>query len=169
MREIAALMALKRFNHPNITRLHDAFIMRAADGSISLNVVFERCNWDLYEFLNKIPRDMGEGQIKNLARQIFRGVDFLHANSLIHRDPEAAEHPDQSRSEKIGTPAAVDWPSDAVVDHSFFSPRPPVPLGSFVPRMCPLAVQLLHSLLQFSSHLRPTAADCLTHPYFRSR
>ena len=51
-------------------RLHDAFIMRGKDGASSLNVVFDKCDWDLHEFLNCIPRDMKEPQIKNIARQV---------------------------------------------------------------------------------------------------
>ena len=86
LREIAALTALKRFNHPNITRwagessgvamalvgcrLHDAFILQTEEGGMSLNVVFDKCDWDLYDFLNKIERHMEEPQIKYIARQV---------------------------------------------------------------------------------------------------
>lgn len=74
--------------------------MQANDGTMSLNVVFEKCDWDLYDFLNNIPRNMPEAQCRLFARQvntlnngfsnsvlqIFKGVDFLHYNNLIHRD-----------------------------------------------------------------------------------
>lgn len=92
LREIAALKALQRFNHPNLTRfasplnyssntfrLYDAFLMKSASGEgISLNVVFEKCDWDLYEFLQKIPRDMPELQCRTFARQVlFTLIDVL--------------------------------------------------------------------------------------------
>lgn len=40
------------------------------NGTMSLNVVFEKCDWDLYEFLQKIPRDMPELQCRTFARQV---------------------------------------------------------------------------------------------------
>lgn len=86
LREIAALKSLQRFNHPNLTRqklkyirnysffrLYDAFLMRTGNsGSMSLNVVVEKCDWDLYEFLQKIPRDMPELQCRTFARQVHK-------------------------------------------------------------------------------------------------
>ncbi|KAI6191549.1 CMGC/CDK/CDK4 protein kinase [Aphelenchoides bicaudatus] len=242
LREIAALMAVKHFNHPNLTKLHDAFVMRNDDGAMSLNVVFEKCDWDLYEFLNQIPRDMPEAQCRLFACQIFKGVDFLHFNNLIHRDlkpqnilvnqdrtvkiadfglarnyglhstftptvvtlwyrsPElllqckyntsidiwsvgcifaelytrralfSAQTEAQQLNaifDKLGTPTSDEWPSDAIIEHSFYTPRSTVPLNTLVTRMCAEGVDLLKSTLSFSSHLRPTAAECLAHNYFR--
>uniref|UniRef100_A0A914RLE7 Uncharacterized protein n=1 Tax=Parascaris equorum TaxID=6256 RepID=A0A914RLE7_PAREQ len=34
-----------------------------------LSVVYERCDWDLYDFLRSIPRDMGDAQCRHIARQ----------------------------------------------------------------------------------------------------
>ncbi|KAL3107169.1 hypothetical protein niasHT_019565 [Heterodera trifolii] len=85
VREVASLVALKQMKHPNILRLHDAFIRRKG-GTISLNIVCEKCDWDLCDFLRKIPKNMCDAQCKYFARQIMTGIDFLHANSIIHRD-----------------------------------------------------------------------------------
>lgn len=68
---------------------------------------------------------------------------------------------------KMGTPPESDWPADAIIDHSFYTPRSPAPLSTLVPRMCPEGLDLLKSAISFSSHLRPTAAECLAHKYFR--
>uniref|UniRef100_A0A914HXW3 Protein kinase domain-containing protein n=1 Tax=Globodera rostochiensis TaxID=31243 RepID=A0A914HXW3_GLORO len=85
VREVASLVALKQMKHPNILRLHDAFIRRKED-TISLNIVCEKCDWDLCDFLRKIPHEMCNAQCKHFARQILSGIDFLHSNTVIHRD-----------------------------------------------------------------------------------
>uniref|UniRef100_A0A914D924 cyclin-dependent kinase n=1 Tax=Acrobeloides nanus TaxID=290746 RepID=A0A914D924_9BILA len=86
LREIAVLASLRKLHHPNITQLHDAFITTKNEGEMYLNVVYERCDWDLHDFLTNIPRNMGDPQCRHFARQIFEGVDFLHTNNIIHRD-----------------------------------------------------------------------------------
>lgn len=49
--------------------------MQNNDGSMSLNVIIEKCDWDLYDFLNKIPRDMPEAQCRSFAKQVgFRNL-----------------------------------------------------------------------------------------------
>lgn len=85
IREVASLVALQRLKHPNVLRLHDAFIKRR-DDQISLNILCEKCDWDLADFLQKIPHDMCNAQCKHFVSQIFCGIDFLHSNAIIHRD-----------------------------------------------------------------------------------
>ncbi|MFH4975182.1 hypothetical protein AB6A40_001891 [Gnathostoma spinigerum] len=86
IREISALRALHHLNHPNITKLHEVFHGMVSDSEMSLNVVYEKCDWDLYDFLRNIPRDMKHPQCRHIAKQIVMGIDFLHSNHIIHRD-----------------------------------------------------------------------------------
>ncbi|KAF7632261.1 Protein kinase domain-containing protein, partial [Meloidogyne graminicola] len=85
IREVASLVSLQRLKHPNILRLHDAFIKRR-DDQVSLNILCEKCDWDLADFLQKIPHEMCNDQCKHFITQIFCGIDFLHSNGIIHRD-----------------------------------------------------------------------------------
>ncbi|EJW88763.1 CMGC/CDK/CDK4 protein kinase [Wuchereria bancrofti] len=106
IREISALRALHNLDHPNIVKLHDVFHGQIDKGEMCLSVVYEKCDWDLYEFLRTIPRDMGDHQCRHIAKQadelltdqryrvslsklkfkILMGLDFLHSNHVIHRD-----------------------------------------------------------------------------------
>ncbi|KAI6215809.1 BMA-CDK-4, isoform b [Aphelenchoides besseyi] len=76
MREISTLRALG--NHDNITR--------GNGGPNTLNVVFEKCDCDLAEFVCKQTEDLPVEQIRDIIKEIFKGLDFLHINSYIHRD-----------------------------------------------------------------------------------
>ncbi|VDN02771.1 unnamed protein product [Thelazia callipaeda] len=86
IREISALRALHYLDHPNIVKLQDVFHGQIKNGEMCLSVVYEKCDWDLYEFLRTIPRDMGDHQCRFIAKQILMGLDFLHSNHVIHRD-----------------------------------------------------------------------------------
>lgn len=54
-------------------RLHDVFHGQIDKTEMCLSVVYEKCDWDLYEFLRTIPRDMGDHQCRHIAKQ----VDFV--------------------------------------------------------------------------------------------
>lgn len=51
-------------------RLHDVFHGQIDKGEMCLSVVYEKCDWDLYEFLRTIPRDMGDHQCRHIAKQV---------------------------------------------------------------------------------------------------
>lgn len=53
-----------------IFRLHDVFHGQIDKGEMCLSVVYEKCDWDLYEFLRTIPRDMGDPQCRHIAKQV---------------------------------------------------------------------------------------------------
>ncbi|VDN56818.1 unnamed protein product [Dracunculus medinensis] len=57
-----------------------------SDTELLLCVLYEKCDWDLYEFLKGIPRDMGDSQCRKIAKQILEGLHFLHIHLIIHRD-----------------------------------------------------------------------------------
>ncbi|KAI6189193.1 CMGC/CDK/CDK4 protein kinase [Aphelenchoides besseyi] len=84
IREISTLKALGF--HKNITRFYDAFALQERSGLNSLNVVFEKCDCDLNDFMRRQRDDLPLSKICEIMREIFEGLDFLHTNSVIHRD-----------------------------------------------------------------------------------
>ncbi|CAJ0921640.1 unnamed protein product, partial [Mesorhabditis belari] len=86
LREISTLVKFKRFKHRNLTELIDVFATQNKDHELHIGMILEKCDWDLYDFMRTIPRDMPETQIRTLARQIINGISFLHSHNIIHRD-----------------------------------------------------------------------------------
>ncbi|GMT05626.1 hypothetical protein PENTCL1PPCAC_27800, partial [Pristionchus entomophagus] len=87
IREISSLAVLGKKKHENINTMHESLCGVSNNGTtLSIYLVMEKCDWDLYAFLRDIPRDMPDMQCRVIAMQIFRGVDFLHANNIVHRD-----------------------------------------------------------------------------------
>uniref|UniRef100_A0A7E4VK56 Protein kinase domain-containing protein n=1 Tax=Panagrellus redivivus TaxID=6233 RepID=A0A7E4VK56_PANRE len=86
IREMASLMSVRHLKHANIITLINAFIGNDDVGNTTLSILYEKCDWDLYDFLKHIPRHMGSSQCKWFSFQILAGLEFLHNNSLIHRD-----------------------------------------------------------------------------------
>uniref|UniRef100_A0A915CUJ1 cyclin-dependent kinase n=1 Tax=Ditylenchus dipsaci TaxID=166011 RepID=A0A915CUJ1_9BILA len=223
LREIASIVSLKNFEHPNIIKIHDAFVSKAQQ-DMCLDIIFEKCDWDLQEFLRSIPEDMCDGQCRHLAKQIFAGIDFLHSNSVIHRDLKPQNilvNRDQSvkiadfglarnyglhstfttvvvtlhyRSPEIllqskyNTSADI-WSADRGSSTAHHIPKPghssTFSLACrcsggqiFLPQLSSYstspacskasarAIELANEILKFNPHQRPTAAECLQHPYF---
>ncbi|EFC50677.1 serine/threonine kinase [Naegleria gruberi] len=82
IREIAILKELK---HPNVVRLVD--LVHSMD---QLTLVFEYCNYgDLKAYINNVAGD-GKGlpsrQVKNFMRQMLKGIEYCHMQSVLHRD-----------------------------------------------------------------------------------
>jgi len=78
IREIALL---KELNHPNVVRLLDVFCKPN-----KLVLVFEFLENDLKKYMKSKPGHLPPATVKNLAFQLIRGVEFCHANRIIHRD-----------------------------------------------------------------------------------
>jgi serine/threonine protein kinase len=108
-------------------------------------------------------------------------VEFFMRDSLFKADNEAQQlriifelllfllnfHKIYSKiCRKLGTPKACLWPAEAVVSHANYPEYKAPPLYTFAPRMPQPALELLASILNFNPHQRPTAAECLLHPYF---
>ncbi|XP_076285199.1 cyclin-dependent kinase 4 isoform X1 [Lasioglossum baleicum] len=99
LREIATLKQLERFEHPHIVRLLDVcqgnyLHLPSADGrserldrGLTLWLVFEHVERDLESYMSSCPRPgIPPELIKQMSREILRGVEFLHSHRIIHRD-----------------------------------------------------------------------------------
>merc|ERR1719172_500348 len=78
IREIALL---KELNHPNVVRLLDVFCKPN-----KLVLVFEFLENDLKKYMKAMSGRLTPSTVKKLAYQLCRGVEFCHANRIIHRD-----------------------------------------------------------------------------------
>ncbi|CAB3410384.1 unnamed protein product [Caenorhabditis bovis] len=87
LREVHLLKLLGRKRHPSILRLHDISHQLVKDDEmVQINLLVEKCDWDLFTFLQEIPKSLPEHQCRFIAMQLFRGLEFLHSNNVIHRD-----------------------------------------------------------------------------------
>merc|ERR1719460_2658319 len=78
IREIAIL---KELSHENIVRLLDVFCKPG-----ELVLVFELLDTDLKKFMKARSCKLSAAQVKDLSRQLCKGVEFCHANRIMHRD-----------------------------------------------------------------------------------
>eukprot|EP00756_Hemistasia_phaeocysticola_P044822 Hpha_TRINITY_DN18610_c0_g1::TRINITY_DN18610_c0_g1_i1::g.115567::m.115567/K08817/CCRK; cell cycle related kinase len=85
LREMKALQRLQP--HPHILRLREVF----PHGS-HLCLVTELMCTDLAAVLRGLPGvwALGEGAVKTLMKQTFRGVAHMHSHGLMHRDLKPA-------------------------------------------------------------------------------
>jgi serine/threonine protein kinase len=78
IREIALL---KELSHANVVKLLDVFCKPS-----KLVLVFEFLENDLKKYMKSMSGRLAPSTVKNLAYQLCRGVEFCHANRIIHRD-----------------------------------------------------------------------------------
>merc|ERR1719471_334952 len=78
IREIALL---KELSHENVVKLLDVFCSTS-----KLVLVFEFVENDLKKYMKALGRQMSPASIKHLAFQLCRGIEFCHANRILHRD-----------------------------------------------------------------------------------
>ncbi|KAK7167995.1 hypothetical protein R3I94_002144 [Phoxinus phoxinus] len=86
IREVALLRKMEHFNHPNIVKL-----LNVSAGwqnqKFDLMLVFEYIDQDLTTFLSQASaKGLVRDKIKDMMRQLLSGLDFLHTNTVIHRD-----------------------------------------------------------------------------------
>ncbi|XP_029052830.1 cyclin-dependent kinase 4 isoform X1 [Osmia bicornis bicornis] len=99
LREIATLKQLERFEHPHIVRLLDVcqgnyLHLPSADGrserldrGLTLWLVFEHVERDLASYMASCTRSgILPHLVKQMSKEILRGVEFLHSHRIIHRD-----------------------------------------------------------------------------------
>jgi len=78
IREIAIL---KELSHENIVRLIDVFCKPG-----ELVLVFELCDTDLKKHMRSLGGRLPPSQVKDFAHQMIKGMEFCHANRIMHRD-----------------------------------------------------------------------------------
>ncbi|EDQ92174.1 uncharacterized protein MONBRDRAFT_14620 [Monosiga brevicollis MX1] len=78
LREVRMLKMLK---HGNLVNLHEVFRRKRR-----LHLVFEFLDHSLLDELDANPKGLDEVQIKKVTFQILKGLEFCHANNVIHRD-----------------------------------------------------------------------------------
>eukprot|EP00418_Pyrodinium_bahamense_P047224 CAMPEP_0179174714 /NCGR_PEP_ID=MMETSP0796-20121207/86267_1 /TAXON_ID=73915 /ORGANISM="Pyrodinium bahamense, Strain pbaha01" /LENGTH=303 /DNA_ID=CAMNT_0020878023 /DNA_START=104 /DNA_END=1016 /DNA_ORIENTATION=+ len=78
IREIALL---KELPHENVVKLLDVFC-----STNKLTLVFEFVENDLKKYMKSLGRQLSPPSIKTLAFQLCRGIEFCHANRILHRD-----------------------------------------------------------------------------------
>lgn len=99
LREIATLKQLERFEHPHIVRLLDVCQGNyhqlpssdersgRLDQGLTLWLVFEHVERDLASYLSSCPKTgIPPHLVKQMSKEILRGVEFLHSHRIIHRD-----------------------------------------------------------------------------------
>uniref|UniRef100_UPI00398EC365 cyclin-dependent kinase 6-like n=1 Tax=Pristiophorus japonicus TaxID=55135 RepID=UPI00398EC365 len=242
IREVAWLKQLEAFDHPNVIRLFNVELGPCTDQMMKLTLVFELIEQDLSVFLTKVHEPgLPHKKIKDIMLQLFRGLDFLHSNRVVHRDlkpqnilvsnsghvkladfglarvysfnmaltpvvvtlwyraPEVLLYSrytaavdiwsvgcifaemlqlrpflcgisDINQLQKIfdilGLPDEEEWPADAPLPYSSFTPRPLKPIEDLLPQIDSLGKDLLLKCLHFSPDRRTSTYEALAHPYF---
>ncbi|KAG9337605.1 hypothetical protein JZ751_028457, partial [Albula glossodonta] len=86
IREVALLRRTEYFNHPNVVKLLNVSA-QYRNNTLDLTVVFEYIDQDLTTFIASAPASgLSQDKIKDVMRQLLRGLDFIHTNMLVHRD-----------------------------------------------------------------------------------
>ncbi|KAF2096140.1 Pkinase-domain-containing protein [Rhizodiscina lignyota] len=82
VREIKLLQSL---NHDNVVKLLEVMVEKN-----DCFMVFEYLSHDLTGLLNHPTFKLDDAQKKDLAKQLFEGLDYLHRRGVLHRDIKAA-------------------------------------------------------------------------------
>ena len=76
---------MQSLNHDNIVRLQEVMVEKN-----DCFMVFEYLSHDLTGLLNHPTFRLEQRQKKDLAKQLFEGLDYLHRRGVLHRDIKAA-------------------------------------------------------------------------------
>ncbi|KPA84962.1 putative mitogen-activated protein kinase [Leptomonas pyrrhocoris] len=72
---------LQQLRHPNVVRLEEVFRREG-----KLHLVFEFIDKTILQVLEGTSRGIPSRDLRRYTYQLLRGVDFCHANNIIHRD-----------------------------------------------------------------------------------
>ncbi len=51
------------------------------NSELHIDLVFEKCDWDLYAYLTHIPHRLNDQQVRYLATQVWAAVVAMHMNT----------------------------------------------------------------------------------------
>lgn len=80
LREISLLINL---NHENVVELRNVAVGKNMD---SIFLVMDYCEQDIASLLDNMSSPFTEAQVKCIMLQLLRGLQYLHARYIIHRD-----------------------------------------------------------------------------------
>lgn len=80
LREISIL---KSCNHENIVHMKEVVVGQELE---KVFIVMEYCEQDLASLLDNLDIPFTESEVKCIILQLLRGLQYLHANFIIHRD-----------------------------------------------------------------------------------
>ena len=89
IREIEILRSLK---HPNIVELKAMISVAKENYGMDMYMVFEYMDHDLTGILNNSGVVFRVPHIKCLGKQLFKGLEYLHKQQIIHRDIKGIEN-----------------------------------------------------------------------------
>ena len=84
IREIAYLRQLDKYEHENVVKLLDVVTGPRLPAEQSIILIFEYVDYDLHTYMKSQSGPLGTAKIVDLMGQMLTGVDFLHANRIIH-------------------------------------------------------------------------------------
>jgi len=80
LREISILLSC---SHENVVQLKEIVVGKSLE---SMFLVMEYCEQDLASLIDNMQTPFSESQVKCLIIQLLRGLKYLHANFIVHRD-----------------------------------------------------------------------------------
>ncbi|KAH8415779.1 hypothetical protein KR222_000859, partial [Zaprionus bogoriensis] len=110
-----------------------------------------------------------------LAQGYNSSVDIWSAACIIfemfNRKPLFPGTSEKNQLDRIfeltGRPSEQQWPRSISVSREHFPPRQPKRPRDFCAQLCRFADDLLHQMLSYELHMRPSALACLEHDYFQ--